>query len=119
MRISDWSSDVCSSDLCGPADGEAALLLEQPRDGTTAHQRHGEQHALVHACPGLGSDHVVVVDAHRLLAHETEQRGGIGLAKALGGLPRFVRAIQDEPYRAHASPPKGINWKSFRWGKRL
>src|SRR3546814_8289175 len=86
MRISDWSSDVCSSDLCGPADGEAALLLEQPRDGTTAHQRHGEQHALVHACPGLGSDHVVVVDAHRLLAHETAQRGDIGLAKDLGGL---------------------------------
>src|SRR3546814_15442251 len=29
MRISDWSSDVCSSDLC---ERVAALLLDQPRD---------------------------------------------------------------------------------------
>src|SRR3546814_5982610 len=27
MRISDWSSDVCSSDLAGPADGKPVILL--------------------------------------------------------------------------------------------
>src|SRR3546814_1317641 len=42
MRISDWSSDVCSSDLAGPDDGRdgyavphagAALWLRPQRDG--------------------------------------------------------------------------------------
>src|SRR3546814_15155178 len=30
MRISDWSSDVCSSDLKGPADQQAAGIMQDP-----------------------------------------------------------------------------------------
>src|SRR3546814_6445292 len=37
MRISDWSSDVCSSDLAGAADG-VALLVQQAAD--LAHHQH-------------------------------------------------------------------------------
>src|SRR3546814_7900734 len=46
MRISDWSSDVCSSDLCGRdqamktapagADAEEAHVLEEGREGGVA-----------------------------------------------------------------------------------
>src|SRR3546814_15769367 len=32
MRISDWSSDVCSSDLLDPAEAVEALELGQPLD---------------------------------------------------------------------------------------
>src|SRR3546814_8394014 len=32
MRISDWSSDVCSSDLAAPAQHHAALLIDAARD---------------------------------------------------------------------------------------
>src|SRR3546814_19383227 len=33
MRISDWSSDVCSSDLCIPCVAEAPQLLAMKRQG--------------------------------------------------------------------------------------
>src|SRR3546814_1702862 len=33
MRISDWSSDVCSSDLDGLAEGRTGLIIHRPRDG--------------------------------------------------------------------------------------
>src|SRR3546814_12740429 len=50
MRISDWSSDVCSSDLVGRA-GEALL---QGRD-----EGHAAGHELAVACPGERLDGVV------------------------------------------------------------
>src|SRR3546814_12876593 len=43
MRISDWSSDVCSSDLCATLrpDHFEEELFGVEGEGTTGHQRHG------------------------------------------------------------------------------
>src|SRR3546814_4949095 len=38
MRISDWSSDVCSSDLCGTTRGSNASTIPSP-DASTATSR--------------------------------------------------------------------------------
>src|SRR3546814_12725481 len=52
MRISDWSSDVCSSDLCSLISiGEEILRWEQPLPIVSHHHPLGRQHAT----PGIGS----------------------------------------------------------------
>src|SRR3546814_11264491 len=49
MRISDWSSDVCSSDLYFPdADKEAGISLEQAQEDKKAHIA-----AKLHLKPGM------------------------------------------------------------------
>src|SRR3546814_6592021 len=69
MRISDWSSDVCSSDLPGPH-AEAQQLFEvvaglgeqvEPVDGVAVHVGH-DQHALAaQVLDGHGGGHAAVV----------------------------------------------------------
>src|SRR3546814_20980045 len=56
MRISDWSSDVCSSDLAGgAADGEVAHR-EYVRQHRIAHRAGVEiVHAAVALLPGIGA----------------------------------------------------------------
>src|SRR3546814_4540615 len=46
MRISDWSSDVCSSDLFGSSRKQLqrAHVLRQPLDGVTALEAVGAHH---------------------------------------------------------------------------
>src|SRR3546814_2342400 len=54
MRISDWSSDVCSSDLVGGDDGvESGRRLVQEQDVGIERQRAGEAGALAHAARQL------------------------------------------------------------------
>src|SRR3546814_12008733 len=43
MRISDWSSDVCSSDLRGQQDLLEAAVLEIGEEEALQRQQHGEQ----------------------------------------------------------------------------
>ena len=86
-----------------PAQRQDAVRLEQVGDRAATDQRHREQHPVVHAGPRLRRHHVGVVDAHRLLAHEAQQRSGIGLAQDLGGLHLVVGSVEDAPDRAHAS----------------
>src|SRR3546814_2058167 len=42
MRISDWSSDVCSSDLAGEPDGQPHIRLQPLQGRRQAHQRRDE-----------------------------------------------------------------------------
>src|SRR3546814_17702559 len=46
MRISDWSSDVCSSDLAGDEDGDAAPAPGEPLPADEA-QRNAESLTLI------------------------------------------------------------------------
>src|SRR3546814_8739892 len=62
MRISDWSSDVCSSDLREPL-LDARVAGESPL-------RHGDRHALV---TGIGSHGVDVGDYKRAQLEEVEK----------------------------------------------
>src|SRR3546814_16237776 len=58
MRISDWSSDVCSSDLGEGDPGAAPRVLD---DGATVPEApvrlrrldHGKRHAVLHAAGGI------------------------------------------------------------------
>src|SRR3546814_17679285 len=53
MRISDWSSDVCSSDLCAPLgelghaaeEGELPLVMEGAQSGEEQPAEQGAEHA--------------------------------------------------------------------------
>src|SRR3546814_13109855 len=69
MRISDWSSDVCSSDLAGhfgdPVDTRhvAVGVVEQDTVADPHVVAHGVALLVVaHAGPGLGADALHVVD---------------------------------------------------------
>src|SRR3546814_3750667 len=62
MRISDWSSDVCSSDLRG--DGGAGGILDA--------------HALVQVLAVPRDDEQRVVDAHAEADHGAEDEGELG-----------------------------------------
>src|SRR3546814_14020607 len=69
MRISDWSSDVCSSDLAGhfgdPVDTRhvAVGVVEQDTVADPHVVAHGVARLVVaHAGPGLGADALQVVD---------------------------------------------------------
>src|SRR3546814_12381818 len=57
MRISDWSSDVCSSDLVPPNDGRAgAGGRERRRRRADAHRARGEEPRRARIAPGPASD---------------------------------------------------------------
>src|SRR3546814_3882514 len=68
MRISDWSSDVCSSDLEGLAEKLAgpvvAELLEQRRADAVRHA------AIRHAMHDVGVDHGAAIEIGRASCRE-------------------------------------------------
>src|SRR3546814_2091235 len=77
MRISDWSSDVCSSDLAGDAGGllqqVAAVLrlgIDDGADAALAHQRRR-----MGAGGGVGEQELHVAGAHVLAVHPVDRAG--------------------------------------------
>src|SRR3546814_1494710 len=83
MRISDWSSDVCSSDLSlAPlgAHQETPLhrpVVEEPAEAhCLAHHRHGQALALLGRLAGVGGKTLLVHPADRGEAghHRLQQR---------------------------------------------
>src|SRR3546814_2130390 len=58
MRISDWSSDVCSSDLGELATGERRR--HQPGD----HRREPERHFVVEAAVGVAEERSGIAEVH-------------------------------------------------------
>src|SRR3546814_3229127 len=101
MRISDWSSDVCSSDLC-------LTPLDAVGPGASVVPKGVDELALVHLRPTLDAD----------LARPVEQLvlGAVlvvlGLATALAHLaaPLVVRGVRDPSglLLAHPVVPQGL-----------
>src|SRR3546814_9681603 len=85
MRISDWSSDVCSSDLCLPFDAEGRGV-EMPLGPAIAHD-HGA------AVPRIARAIVVAVEEKRAAAEIARSPQPEELAEiTLGRRLRFARA---------------------------
>src|SRR3546814_15686816 len=94
MRISDWSSDVCSSDLAVARKDEAAdALFARNLDGYRAHprtKRRGEEAAVV------GMDQRALRErlpgGDRMTHDGAEQRVDVGLVlHEIGLLDQFLR----------------------------
>src|SRR3546814_5325277 len=93
MRISDWSSDVCSSDLCKvkhlqrgliahdcTIDDLRRLALDRHREMAEAEQHAAEQNRLAHAEPAVG-DHAT---EHRRRVDKTAVRADQVIAQIIG-----------------------------------
>src|SRR3546814_245220 len=125
MRISDWSSDVCSSDLPGQQCGHAAaIVLDHRIELRTQGDRHAD--ALDHhvddaALAVLHPDAPIDVDRRRAVglvdpaAHHDERialrlaaRHGDGLARIVGEARDVVAAqpiLEQQIGRPHVSRP--------------
>src|SRR3546814_14969204 len=80
MRISDWSSDVCSSDLAAGGEGAAAVGLP------LVHLAAGPQHGEVHQAARLGGNGgVAPAEAPAPLGHRLLK----GAAEVVGLLQRL------------------------------
>src|SRR3546814_1446897 len=108
MRISDWSSDVCSSDLAGPAGGADNGDQRQREDDLEQHGHEGSVSAIAIECqygrahlsdarvaalaarrPRRGKELALAIDARRKLglAPERVVEGTLhGVAEQEGGL---------------------------------
>src|SRR3546814_19687855 len=83
MRISDWSSDVCSSDLFG---GVLAQFADQGRDAAVqgGGDESDRQHAALLPAHALGGDLELFHPAEDLHGLFVEQPAGIGEAQRTG-----------------------------------
>src|SRR3546814_10104897 len=94
MRISDWSSDVCSSDLAGADGDDVARLVGEALAGAVAvlqRREHGaeEQHQAVG---------ILVVGVHRL-GHQILHVAADGGQRIAVGDPEAVGADRSEERR--------------------
>src|SRR3546814_16915110 len=91
MRISDWSSDVCSSDLAGPQQGhrQRDRLVRQQHAVVAGDRAQGPQR------PGR------VGEVQEDVAHEHEVEGAKGLRREV--VERLVDAGDVEPKIGRAS----------------
>src|SRR3546814_1633126 len=97
MRISDWSSDVCSSDLAGGLEQRSRLHRRQL--GGRGKERNGDQRAQRHACTNSRSTrHAAPHDSVRswndiILNHD----------RGAGCAPSVVRRQQPSRSEEHTS----------------
>src|SRR3546814_7839508 len=95
MRISDWSSDVCYSDLCKPACGDRQALREREvcRGGTR--RRPVDGRLRLHGGVGSRACHARRAWKHDLLRH---LRNAAQHHRALAGIVRegHLRARSEE-----------------------
>src|SRR3546814_14080322 len=55
MRISDWSSDVCSSDLCGVIEAETSTAVMRLKSVATGSGWSREASTAARSCPTAGA----------------------------------------------------------------
>src|SRR3546814_15103019 len=87
MRISDWSSDVCSSDLIGGAGGRDAQFVEQIEHPPQAD-------ALAIFAPGIVGE--IGRAARQDIGQDRRTARIIGLVRILGEVPGFEIEGQDQ-----------------------
>src|SRR3546814_16082327 len=111
MRISDWSSDVCSSDLSGRRTGRNGRARRGQSEGCwvsrSSTRRFKESRDLVH-----------ILDARRAFdarRHIDERRAGrhdrfpdIGGVETAGDaqVPRWARVLEQPPVEPRTCPPR-------------
>src|SRR3546814_11927336 len=103
MRISDWSSDVCSSDLSGSDTADNAVTRRLAQLGANVHRGHA-------AANVLGTDCVVVSSAIRpdnpeLLEARAQRIPVVQRAEMLAELLRFRRGIAVAGPHGTTTPP--------------
>src|SRR3546814_18865308 len=107
MRISDWSSDVCSSDLAPAALQRLAVALGEQRVGESD-ERLGERHlpcrlpcrfwapaAILQPTPEAQQDARVARRGQRLAEHPAKPRLAISTGPAHGGESSTARYTQN------------------------
>src|SRR3546814_3033452 len=117
MRISDWSSDVCSSDLAGEAAEHVVALGDQLAPAARTElsgcavavgQRHRDQPALG-GIEGRGGDEAVPVDVH------LEPRGGLDVGHDGGpGVGAAVEEVRSEEHTSELQSLMRISYAVFR-----
>src|SRR3546814_19741727 len=105
MRISDWSSDVCSSDL------QEVVLAEARGDAVVEHHAVFAEHQAVtpvadgELVPGVGVDPVQQLDSGGALDVDLAQGGGVDDADAgAHRLDLAVHRVAPAPARLRAVP---------------
>src|SRR3546814_9531424 len=77
MRISDWSSDVCSSDLFFRRHGQNGNVAEVPlRRQPCERERHSDEHFPLHNSPDDGASQHRLRLAESVAARSEERRVG-------------------------------------------
>src|SRR3546814_6305928 len=75
MRISDWSSDVCSSDLAAPLGGGTNLRMAQPqptsRQGLRTNHRLSNRLAVHRINPALHTPYRKSMKLHEIVLNQT------------------------------------------------
>src|SRR3546814_10164153 len=113
MRISDWSSDVCSSDLrgkcrCDPSVGAGPLWRDGGRcKGLYQRRRHisGRSGAAFHRAlspPPIGSLQGATADQSRSEEHTSELQSLMRISYAVFCLKKKNKKHQIDPITAHA-----------------
>src|SRR3546814_14635645 len=105
MRISDWSSDVCSSDLLGHGDRHGRVALDQPRRAAVLRRPGVDPRGLL---PGRAHRRRLALEGDPLhLATEDEPRAADRRAPALYGPVHYLhRALSGYRLRhRHLDPP--------------
>ena len=98
----DEGVEELAQELGGEARRQRSVVADEGRDRPAVDDRHREQDAVVLTGPAERGEDVRVGDAHGLLAHEAQQRHGVGLAQHLGGDDPVLAGVPDPPDRPHA-----------------
>src|SRR3546814_20747115 len=93
MRISDWSSDVCSSDLRFRTIGDALVLAEHIADFTPAYADVPSRHVRIFAQVAVKFSHEGLAESHDF-AIRAAARIGIGPALAAADRPPGQRSLE-------------------------
>src|SRR3546814_7835482 len=96
MRISDWSSDVCSSDLKAYADAMAKHLWDGQYGATTAHEYWAEGTQF-----WFNSNKLAVIDGKSILSDADLSRHDPALAAALKAVYGDRHHLPGDPFYRH------------------
>src|SRR3546814_167210 len=118
MRISDWSSDVCSSDLLFGAAMEEADVRIDPLDDLSVHFQHHAQHAMRGRVLRAEVHHIIGdIDLTRLRGDEFIQCIGhyfLPSASTGDGAPGASGCAFSSPGSTYFAPSQGLRKSKLR-----